>query len=94
MKDIYRDSCRLCPLKGEVYNPVKICDCEIKYVDCQRDKDDVKQHFFRTLDKEDAFLWALQNVELSHCIFLNEEFVKQMNAGNFGMSKTYRQYQR
>jgi len=87
MKDIYRDFCRLCILKGNVSEPVKICGCEIKYVDCQRDNEDVKQNFLRTLNKEDAFLWALQNVELLHCPYLDEEFVKQMNVGTFEMPK-------
>ena len=75
MQDIYREACEQCILKGHISEPVRISGVEIRYIDCQRDNENAKKHFLRTLDREDAFLWVLQSINLLHCLYLNEEFV-------------------
>jgi hypothetical protein len=75
MKDIFRDACVQCFFKGTLSEPVKIDGVPIKYIDCLRDNEDAKKHFLHTLNEEDALLWARQDVEFLHCLYLNEKFV-------------------
>ena len=70
MKDIYKEICEHCPLKGNVSKPIKIFGVEITYIDCQRDNDDAKERFLHTLKEEDALMWARKEVQLLHCIYI------------------------
>ena len=79
MKDFCKEFCKHCALQGSVSEPIKTYGVEVRYIDCQHDNIDTKEHFLHTLNKEDALIWARQEVELLHCIYLDEEFVKQMS---------------
>ena len=61
--------CRLCSFKGTISEAVQIFDGHsMSYIDCQRDNEDAKEQYMRTLE-DDNFLWLRQVTELEHCIF-------------------------
>jgi len=74
MTDIYKEKlCRspTCPFVGRVFEPVLIAETEIRYIDCQRDNEDVKKHFLHTL-KNDNNKWSRQEVNFGLCLFAPE----------------------
>ena len=60
--------CQYCPLKGKVFEPVKIMDTDITYVECLRDNEGAKEAFIRA-NKDEKLLWIRQEVKLLHCIY-------------------------
>ena len=74
MQDIYKDNiCRssICPFVGKISESTKIADSEIKYVDCKRDNEDAKNHFFKTLQDEN-YQWLRHEVNFMYCLFAPE----------------------
>jgi hypothetical protein len=69
MYDIYKEEiCKHCPFAGPVSEPVQVADASIKYVECQRDNEDAKEHFILS-HRDENFLWLRQIAELEHCIY-------------------------
>ena len=71
--------CKLCPFKGTISEPNNLEGFgSIRYIDCQRDNEDVKDHFLHTLkDKND--LWLRQTGTFDHCIYSYEDLSIYIN---------------
>jgi hypothetical protein len=66
----YNENCKACPFKGPVTEPhIGDGSNAIRYIDCQRDNEDIREHFRKTGKKEDLLQWSRQQGEFLYCLY-------------------------
>jgi len=79
MHVVYNEKiCKNCPFNNkQISEPTLLMGIEVKYINCQRDNEDSKNHFLHT-QKDDNYQWLRQVVNFEHCLFAPEN-IKGMN---------------